>query len=67
MTLQEIDRKNRRRRKIALRIRRERRALLEKWCRHCPWKNEGSPCVLPRCFRPEPKKKEDESHEKETV
>ena len=67
MTLLEVDQKNRRRNRIVAQIRRERREYLEKWGRHCPWKNEGSPCVLPRCFRPEPNKREEESHDKETV
>lgn len=67
MTLLEVDQKNRRRNRIVAQIRRERRVYLEKWCLHCPWKNEGSPCVLPRCFRPEPNKREEESHDKETV
>ncbi len=67
MTLLEVDRKNRRLLRIKAQIRRDRRAYLEKWCRHCPWKNEGSPCVLPRCFRPDPKKREEDIHDKETV
>lgn len=66
MTLLEIHEKNKRLQQIRVKVRRERRVYLEKWCLHCLWKNTGSPCVLPRCFRREPKKGE-ASHDKETL
>ena len=67
LTLLERHRKEQRRRRAVVNAYIDRQARKTGACLHCPWHTTGSPCVLPRCFRREPNKREEESHDKETV
>ena len=66
MTLLQRHLKRKREKREHLQKFRDSCAKAEDWCRHCRWKNAGSPCVWPRCFRGPAKRKEDTS-DKETV
>ena len=67
MTLLERHRRNRRRQQAVCQAYLDRQVIRTAACLHCPWHTTGVACVMPRCFRPEPKKKEEASHGKETV